>query len=216
MSATTGEPGAAGGGGAGGTRHGEAAPGARPHAGFVPGAERTVYDGHVIRVTVGEFTTPDGHRIERDLVRHPGAVSVVPVVGDEVILVRQFRAALNADLLEIPAGKRDVDGEPPEVCATRELVEEIGMRPGRLELLARFYNSAGFSDELSYVFLGTELEDDQAEAAGVEEEYMTVERIRLDDVPALIASGELCDAKSIIGLTLARERLAARRDGREG
>jgi ADP-ribose pyrophosphatase len=182
----------------------------------VKGPERTVYDGHVIRVTVGEFTTPDGDRVERDLVRHPGAVSVVPVVGDEAILVRQYRAALDADLLEIPAGKRDIPDEPPEVCATRELIEEIGMRPGKLELLARFYNSAGFSDEYSYVFLGTDLEEDQAAAHGVEEEYMTVERVRLDDVPALIESGELCDAKSIIGLTLARERLAARRDGGEG
>jgi ADP-ribose pyrophosphatase len=176
-------------------------------SGFEKGPERVVYDGMVIQVSVGEFTTPDGERFQRELIHHPGAVSVVPIVGDEAILVRQYRAALGFDLLEIPAGKRDVPGEPAERCAERELTEEIGMHPGRLELLARFYNSAGFSDEESFVFLGTELEAAEAKAHGIEEQHMTIERVALGEVPRLIASGELCDAKTIIGLTLARARL---------
>jgi 8-oxo-dGTP pyrophosphatase MutT (NUDIX family) len=176
-------------------------------AGFAKGPERIVYDGAIIRVAVGEFTTPAGERIERDIVRHPGAVAVVPVVGDEAILVRQYRAALDLELLEIPAGKRDVSDEPPERCAERELAEEIGMHPGRLEVLSTFYNSAGFCDEEIVVFLGTELVATDSSAHGVEEQYMTIERVRLDDVPRMIAAGELRDAKSIIGLLLALRRL---------
>lgn len=176
-------------------------------AGFVKGPERPVYQGRIIQVAVGQYTTPTGEHVERDLVHHPGAVSVVAVDGDHAILVRQYRAALDAELLEIPAGVRDVAGEAPERCAERELVEEIGMRAGNLELLARFYNAAGFSDEHILVYLATDLTPATRTAHGAEEEHMTVERIRLDDVPLLIATGELCDAKSIVGLLLTLRRL---------
>jgi len=133
---------------------------------------------------------------------------VVPVDGDEVVLVRQYRAAVDLEILEIPAGKRDVAGEAPELTAHRELAEEVGLTAGRLVKLAEFYNSIGFSDELSHVFLGTELAPVPDDRQGEEEEHMTVERIRLDDVPALVAAGELVDAKTVIGLLMAREHLA--------
>ena len=160
-------------------------------------------------VGIGRFAAPDGEEFERDVVHHPGAVSVVPVVDDgtAAILVRQYRAAIDRDLLEIPAGKRDVAGEPPELTARRELEEEIGMRAGRLEQLAEFYNSPGFCDEHSFVFMARDLEEVANSLQGVEEQHMTVERIALDDVPSLIAAGEIVDAKSIIGLMLAREAL---------
>jgi ADP-ribose pyrophosphatase len=176
-------------------------------AGFSKRSERVVFRGHVFNLAIGEFVTPADETIEREIVRHPGAVAVVAVDGDDVVLVRQYRAAIDEALLEIPAGKRDVADEPPELCATRELQEEIGMHPGRLEPLARFYNSVGFSDEDTIVFLGTDLHPVEAHAHGVEEEYMTVERVALDDVPALIENGELRDAKTIIGLLLALRRL---------
>jgi 8-oxo-dGTP pyrophosphatase MutT (NUDIX family) len=174
-------------------------------AGFRKGSERPIYKGHSIEVVVGEFFAPDGTRLERDIVHHPGAVCVVPVDGDEAILVRQYRAALDRELLEIPAGVRDVAGEPPEVTAGRELAEEIGMQAGRLELLTSFFNAPGFSDEELHVYLATDLEQVERHAHSIEEEHMTIERIRLDAVPGMIASGELDDAKSIIGLLLARQ-----------
>ena len=171
--------------------------------------EREIYSGSLISVGVGTFETPEGETFERDLVHHPGAVSIVPVVdeGTAVLMVRQYRAALDADLLEIPAGKRDVPDEPPETTARRELEEEVGVRAGRVEKLAEFYNSPGFCDEHSWVYLALDLEPTAVSAHSPEEQHMTIERIPLDLVPQLISSGRLVDAKSIIGLFLAREAL---------
>ncbi len=136
-------------------------------------------------------------------------MSIVPIDDDHsVLLVRQYRAAIDADLLEIPAGKRDVEGERPEGTAQRELEEEVGVRAGRIEKLAEFYNSPGFSDEYSYVFLGLDLTPTQVSAHSPEEAAMEIERVPLDEVPMLIRTGRLVDAKSIIGLCLAREALA--------
>ena len=178
-------------------------------AGFTKRSERVVHEGYVISVAVGTFADPDGEEFTRDIVHHPGAVSIVPVHGDEVVLVRQYRAAVDAFLLEIPAGKRDVQDEPPEETAKRELVEEIGMRAGRVDLLAEFYNSPGFCDERSFVFLGRDLTDDEISAQGVEEEHMTIERVKLDDVLAMIGRAEITDAKTMLGLLLARDRTSA-------
>ena len=154
------------------------------------------------------FDGPDGE-FDREVVEHPGAVSVVPIVdeGSAALLVRQFRAPLGLDLLEIPAGKRDVAGEPPELTARRELEEEVGMRAGRLEKLAEFYNSPGFCDEHSFVFMGLDLTPCALNRQGIEEQHMTIEKVAFDDVPGMVASGALTDAKSIIGLMLAREAL---------
>jgi ADP-ribose pyrophosphatase len=178
----------------------------------VPGfrrlGERSIYQGHVISLGVGEFEAPDGHRFERDVVHHPGAVSVVPLLDNgDAVLVRQYRAALDRELLEIPAGKRDVEGEDPVVTAQRELGEEVGLRAAHLDLLAEFYNSPGFSDEHSYTYLATGLTSVAAAPDGAEEREMQIEHIALSSVPDLIASGDLVDAKSIIALLLTRERL---------
>jgi 8-oxo-dGTP pyrophosphatase MutT (NUDIX family) len=174
--------------------------------------ERVVFAGHLITTVQATFADPSGGTFERDVVRHPGAVSVVPVVdgGQSVLMVRQYRAAVDRLLLEIPAGKRDVDGEEPELTAARELEEEVGRRAGNLRKLAEFYNSPGFCDEHSIIYLATDLETVDASLQGVEEQHMTVEEVALADVPGLIATGELVDAKSIIGLTLAREALGIR------
>jgi ADP-ribose pyrophosphatase len=177
---------------------------------FRRAGEELVHRGSLISVARGRFVGPEGNEFERDVVHHPGAVSVVPVVdeGTAVLLVRQYRAAVDRELLEIPAGKRDVSGEPVELTARRELEEEVGMRAGRLEQLAEFYNSPGFCDEHSFVFMALDLEPCAPSAQGVEEQHMTVERVVLDEVPELIAAGTLIDAKSIIGLLLARQALA--------
>ncbi|MGH9189282.1 MAG: NUDIX hydrolase [Acidimicrobiales bacterium] len=172
--------------------------------------EEVGFRGSLVTAARARFESPGGTVFERDIVHHPGAVVVVPVVGDgkAVLMVRQYRAAIDRVLLEVPAGKRDVDGEPVKVTARRELAEEVGMEAARIELLAEFYNSPGFCDEHSYLFLATDLTSCPVSAQGLEEEHMTIEEVALADVPALVASGELVDAKSIIGLCLAREHLA--------
>ncbi len=177
--------------------------------------EQLRYQGSLIEVSSVEFEGPAGDRFQRDVVRHPGAVVVVPLTAEgKVIMVRQFRAAIGADLLEVPAGKRDVDGEPTEVTAARELAEEVGRRAGRLDLLARFYNSPGFTDELTHLYLAQDLEEVPTDRQGWEEQQMTVEEVALDDVLLLIGEGRLVDAKSIIGLALTRERISGQFDTR--
>ncbi len=171
-------------------------------------SEQVIHQGRFLTMARGVFEGPGGERFERDLVHHPGAVVVVPLVDDATaLLVRQYRAAVGQEMLEVPAGKRDVADEPTEVTAARELAEEVGRAAGRMELLARFYNSAGFSDELSWLYLARDLTAVDVEPQGVEERSMTVVEVRLADVDDLIASGELMDAKTIIGLTLAMRRL---------
>lgn len=153
---------------------------------------------------------PEGDTFQRTVVRHPGAVVMAPVEDGRVLMVRQWRAAVGGALLELPAGKRDVAGEAPETTAARELEEEIGRRPGRLTLLAEFYNSPGFCDEHSHLFCATSLERLPRRAVSAEEHAMTIEPVALDAVPGLIARRELVDAKSIIGLLLTREHLEGR------
>jgi ADP-ribose pyrophosphatase len=163
-----------------------------------------------LAITEEQVVGPDGDEFARVVVRHPGAVVIVPVIGDEVVFVRQYRVAIDSDLLEVPAGKRDVDDEPPEETARRELEEEIGFRPGRLVKLAEFFNTPGFCDEHTHLYLALDLEDlGGPRTVSPEERAMTVERVRWDRVDALIDSGELCDAKSIIGVLLARRVLDA-------
>jgi 8-oxo-dGTP pyrophosphatase MutT (NUDIX family) len=169
--------------------------------------ENTVYSGSLITVATASFEAPDGSRFEREIVHHPGAVVVVPVtVDDTVLMVRQYRAAVGDELLEVPAGKRDVDGEPTEVTAQRELAEEVGRRAGRLELMATFYNSPGFTDEHTWLYMASDLEEVPHDPQGAEELHMALEEIALADVPGMIARGAIVDAKSIVGLCLARSR----------
>ena len=176
----------------------------------------TVADVGFLQLTEEEVAAPDDERLIRYVVRHPGAVVVVPVdaSGEAALLVRQYRVATDSDLLEVPAGKRDVDGEPPEETARRELEEEIGHRPGRLVKLAEFYNSPGFCDEYTHLYCALDLEEiDGPRGVNAEERAMSVERVAFAAVDGLVASGALCDAKSIIGLELARRFLAGEYPG---
>jgi len=166
-----------------------------------------VHEGHVLRLAVGTFQAPDGHTFTRDVIRHPGAVAVLPLHDDgTVTLVRQYRAPLDDLLLEIPAGIRDVDGEPPEETARRELVEEAGLDAERIEHLVSFHNAPGMSDEVVHVYLATGLTEVDAAAQGVEEESMSIERHHLDELAAMIADGRLTDAKTVIAVGLVRAR----------
>lgn len=170
----------------------------------------TLCDAGFLRVSRRRIVGPDGEEHDRHVVHHPGAVVVVPVEGDDALLVRQFRAATGGVILEVPAGKRDVPGEAPEVTASRELGEEIGRRADRLELLCEFFNTPGFCDEYTYLYLATELTEVPRHAVSAEEAHLELVRVPLIAIDDLIARREIVDAKTIIGLLLARDRLAAR------
>jgi ADP-ribose pyrophosphatase len=181
----------------------------------VPGAggfrvlsSSTLCEAGFLTVTREHLAGPTGEEFDRHVVHHPGAVVVVPVIEDTVVLVRQYRVATGRALLEVPAGKRDVEGEAPATTANRELEEEIGYHAGHLDQLCEFYNSPGFCDEYTHLFLATDLEARRRAAASAEEQAMTIQRAALADVDGLIATGEIVDAKTIIGLLLARRFLA--------
>jgi ADP-ribose pyrophosphatase len=182
-------------------------------AGFRRIGERERYANAFIRLVTGTFVDPDGYTFERDIVRHLGAVCVVPLVDghQEVLCVRQYRAPLDMAVLELPAGKLDVPGELAELCARRELVEEIGYEAATLTELGTFYNSPGFTDERTTCFLAEGLREVGREGHGVEEHHMTVERVGLLQFWDLVRAGEVIDAKTIIGVALAERLLEARR-----
>jgi ADP-ribose pyrophosphatase len=147
----------------------------------------------------------------RECVRHPGGASVVALFDDgTVALVRQYRHPPRRYLLELPAGRLE-EGERPEDCAARELVEEVGYGAGRLEPLSEFYPTPGFCAERLWVFLATELTQGKQQLE--DDELVEVVRLPLRRALSMIASGEIEDAKTIIGLLLAAQRLGVQTTG---
>jgi ADP-ribose diphosphatase len=176
--------------------------------GFRRVSEEELLRAWLFRVDQLHLVDPDGEPFERVVVRHPGAVTIVPVHDDgSVTLVRQYRAAVDALVLEIPAGTRDKDGEEPEATARRELAEEAGLEAAHWELLIATWNTPGISDQRTLLYLATGLTSIPARPEGVEEGYMTVETVHLDDVEALVADGSLRDETTVLGLYMARQRL---------
>ena len=184
----------------------EPRPGPVSPQGFRYLGEDVVFRGWRVDLVTARFAAPDGGEFTRDVVRHPGAVAVVPVTeGGGVLLVRQYRGPLDRELLEIPAGTRDVEGEPAEVTAARELEEEAGVRARRLRRLGTVANTPGFCDELTELFVATGLEPVPHDRHGAEELAIEVVEIDLARAPAMIAAGEIVDAQTIIGLLLVRD-----------
>jgi ADP-ribose pyrophosphatase len=194
---------------------GAAAAFAGDRAAFRQIGERSRYSGERFRVVVGTFVGPDGFTFEREIVRTFAAVCVVPLESDRehVLVVRQYRGPVDQALIELPAGKLDVPEEPPELCAARELTEEVGATAERLTELGRFWISPGYCDELMTFFLAEGLTVGARTADGIEEEHLVVERISLHSIEELIATGEIADAKTIAGLLLARSFLELPRPG---
>jgi ADP-ribose pyrophosphatase len=181
---------------------------------FHVGREETVFKGRVIEVSVAQVEGPDGHRHVRDVLRHPGAVGVVPLHDDgTVTLVNQYRVALDRGIWEVPAGLRDVDGEPPAITAQRELVEEAGLEASQLRHLVTFHNSPGHSDEAVHIYLGTGLVAVDDDRQGVEEQHMAVARVPLSTALGMIDDGRITDAKTMIGLLLAAATRRGTNDG---
>jgi ADP-ribose pyrophosphatase len=171
--------------------------------------ERPIWSGRIV-LAIADVEGPDGSRHDREVVHHPGAVGVVPVHEDgSVTLLRQYRAPLDADLWEVPAGLRDVDGEPTATTAERELAEEAGLRADRFDHLMTFHNSPGFSDEAVVVYEATGLTAVPDDRQGIEEQHMLVARVPLSEALSMIDDGRITDAKTVIALlAVARRRMS--------
>lgn len=163
-----------------------------------------IYRGRIFEIAVDTIREGD-KTYTREVVRHGGGASVVAVFDDRTVaLVRQYRHPAARDVLELPAGKIE-SGERPETCAAREMEEELGVVSERLELLTAFFTTPGFCSEMLWVYLATRL----TETATRHEDDEIIEIVRLPFERALemIASREIEDAKTIIGLLLAAPRL---------
>ncbi len=166
-------------------------------------ATRRVYDGRLVCLDVDTVRQPDGRSHELEIVRHPGAAAVVPLLSDataddpSVLLIRQYRYAVGSTIWEIPAGTLE-PGEEPAACAERELWEETGARAERIEHLTTIWTTPGFTDERIHLFLASGLRAGEPKRQG--DELIKVESRPISNVLEMIRDGAIADAKSIAAL----------------
>jgi ADP-ribose pyrophosphatase len=171
---------------------------------------RDIYRGRIVHLTAEDVELPNGHRMELEIVRHPGAAAVAALDSEGgVTLLRQYRHAVGGYLWEVPAGKLD-PGEEPLPCAARELREEAGLEAGSLEAMGSIVTCPGFCDEVIHLFVATDLRR-ASQALGADEVIDAVRSVPLAEAMAMIARGEIRDGKTIAALVHAdlRARHAA-------
>lgn len=168
--------------------------------------QESVFRGNLLKIRVDTVCLPNGEMATREIVEHPGAAAMVPLDAQgHVVLVRQFRYACGRVTLEIPAGTLGW-GETPEQAADRELIEEIGMKSARLELLGECMVAPGYSTERICIFLARDLAPEPGQT--MPDEFLEVVQIPLQQAIAMAKDGRIKDAKSVIGLLWAEERLS--------
>ena len=171
----------------------------------VPAQIRKVFDGKVFSVTVESITLPRGHRLDAEIIRHPGSVVIIPVTDPgEIVLVRQYRHAIGRFAWELPAGTLK-PGEDRSSAAVRECHEEIGRIPAAVEALGSFYPTPGYCDEEMHFYRATGLRMPAAGDAPAhqdEDEDIETKPFSLNAIRAMIASGEVIDLKTVAGLWL--------------
>jgi len=171
--------------------------------------QRQIYKGKVVDLVVERVELPNGSVTELEVIRHPGAAAMVPLTAEgRILLVRQYRHATTGWLLEVPAGKLD-PGEAPEVCAARELEEEVGFGTRDLISLGWIWTTPGFTNEKIWLYLARDLVAGHQALEG--DEVLTVESVPLDKAIAMVHEGEICDGKSVCALLRAAAYLEAER-----
>ncbi|MFC2060255.1 NUDIX hydrolase [Chloroflexota bacterium] len=161
-------------------------------------SRQIIYDGRAVKLRVDTVSLPGGRETTREIIEHDACIAIIAIDADDnIMLVNQFRKPVEKRLLEIPAGGID-PGEEPVTAVRRELQEEIGYRPGKVESLGGFYSSPGYCTEYLYLYLATELTPSQLYAEDTES--IEVVRVPIAQIPGYITAGSICDAKSIAGL----------------
>nr|WP_309101070.1 NUDIX hydrolase [Fredinandcohnia onubensis] len=155
-----------------------------------------LFEGKVIDLHIEEVELPNGHTSRRELIKHPGAVAILAITDEKkIVMVQQYRKALDKVIVEIPAGKLE-KGEAPEVTAKRELEEETGYGCETLTPLISFYTSPGFADELVHLFIAKDLKKIENPASLDEDEFVDVLEVSLDEALELIREKKIYDAKT--------------------
>lgn len=168
---------------------------------------KTLYEGVIVNVRLDRAELVNGDVVRREVVEHPGGVTVIPVEEDGTVwCVRQFRYPFRREMLEVPAGKLEI-GEKPLPAAVRELSEETGLEAGRMIYLGACCTSPGFSTEVLHIYLALELK--HGDAHPDEDEFLNVEKHSLETLTEMVMSGEIDDAKTIIAVLKARRFLEA-------
>ena len=161
-------------------------------------SSQLIYDGRAVKLRIDTVQMANGRETTREIVEHSDCIAIVALDADDnILLVKQFRKPVEKELLEIPAGGID-PGEDPETAVRRELREETGYLPQRVERLGGFYSAPGYCSEYLYLYLATDLVPSQLFAEDTEE--ISLVRVPITQIPGLVTSGRLSDAKSIAGL----------------
>ena len=161
-------------------------------------SSQPIYEGRAVKLRVDVVQMPGGRETTREIVEHADCVAIIAIGADNnILLVSQYRKPVEKELLEIPAGGID-PGEDAEDCVCRELREETGYLPQKVERLGGFYSTPGYCTEYLYLYLATDLTLSPLRAEDTESIQLV--RVPVGDIPGLIASGTICDAKSIAGL----------------
>lgn len=167
---------------------------------------KNVYDGRIVKLDINEVELPNGQIAKREVVSHKPGVSIVAIDDkNNFIFVKQFRSGIGDELIEIPAGLVE-NGENPKSAARRELQEEIGYDCSNLELLCSFYPSPGFCNEVTYIYLATNLI--KSSLPKDEDEFIELIRIPMAEIKSLHNKEYTVDGKTILGITLALNRLS--------
>jgi ADP-ribose pyrophosphatase len=174
---------------------------------FVTTNDDVVHSWAMFRLLRRTVRSPRGEQFERTFVSTPGAVAVVAMTADnQIVLVSQYRATFDDFVLELPAGMRDVAGEPPSLTATRELKEETGFTANSVEFLGTCLSSPGVTDSTVEVFVSTDVKKGESEPHGPEEDFMTVHTVPMHEALRMVEDGEITDAKTAYGLLLASRK----------
>lgn len=156
-----------------------------------------IFSGKVISLHLQDVELPNGKQSKREIIKHPGAVAIIALTDDnKIVMVEQYRKALERTIVEIPAGKLE-KSEEPALCARRELEEETGYECESLELLTSFYTSPGFADEIIHVFLAKGLTKIENPAALDEDEFVNLEELTLEEALQYVKEQNIYDAKTI-------------------
>jgi ADP-ribose pyrophosphatase len=159
-----------------------------------------IFTGKVISLQVDEVELPNGKKAKRELIKHPGAVAIISITAEnKLVLVEQYRKALQRTIVEIPAGKLE-KGEEPLECAKRELEEETGYECKSIELITSFYTSPGFADEIVHVYLAKGLSKKEDAAGLDEDEFVNLLEWSLEEAKAAIEAKQIYDAKTVFAV----------------